>query len=1158
MAEAMKTKNYLSSLRNVAILLAALNLLGATESKATTKTAISTGTWSTSTIWSPVGVPQSSDDVIIITGVTVTISTAQSVNSVTVNSGATLTWSNSSVLTIDGNLTVSGLVSMNGGNITQTDNSASFIVTNSGTFEWQPGNNTAAGATLFTNSTEYFSMYSTLKIKCWYDYTNTPLGNVVSGNFGNLQISSKVSNNNYVEWNQNNQFQTHQILGTLSIIDGWVTLDRSGSISNTTIGGISLLNSNSTFIAHRGNDPSGFTLNTYSISNTGGVFNGILDGNGNVNLYVDGDITNSGYFNVINNDGVPNTSNGNATFTVTGTFTQTDGDSRIIYNIATTSSGIFNATFGNIEFDGGIFMGQYACHAAAQTCSLIVNNNINASFSHGNEKFRGLGLTSLSGNNNTAQFYFYVGGNVSIAATSNGAEFTTSAGTGFESAQINGTFSISGGQTSVDYGTGQASHNSTFVVNVNMIVQNGILNLSRLNGTTDITVGGSLTVTNGTLSLKGGTGTANMTVMGNFTQTGGSVNLHANNAVVSMSPVTLTVLGDFTQSGGTINFDANGSYVSAEDQIIIKGANFNLTGTGAATMTQAAAGTNPIFGYLRFMRQGTTTFNRANAWHNLAQIKIVVDSGTTVNVSGGNMQLASHANAGTDYLTVKSGGTLNLNGYQVYSNASFANSGMRVENGGTLSTKNLFGLYDGSASAAIKSTGNMNFYLGATSTVEYAGLINQIVTGIGAGVATTDNHKYGILAINFKGTSNINYVYPTSSNVYARTRLQMVSGELFLNGYTVTIENGSPDAISRSGGYIKSESPYGSNNSYIKWKNVSSGSYVFPFGKNSNYYLPVTFSPSGRATGDVMIRTRNTSTDNQPMPIDPSNLSAITLSASLDPINNVIDRWWDISAPGLTADVTLTYAGDENTLANALRNGPLSIQQFNNGSWNTVTNAGTGVTSGTGTATVSGTSLFTSWTVSTQGSAPLPIQLVNFTATHQTAAVLLSWTTAMEVNNDFFTLEKSRDGSSFTFLTKIKGAGNSSRPLHYKYNDNDLTEGVIYYRLKQTDFDGKSTYSNTVSVNLGNIYNVNEISFDNVFPNPFVNQVTVMFTSSKSQKVEIKMTDMAGKIIVSQQMESIAGTNNYKYTVPEELPNGIYLVQLSTPSKSITQRIVKK
>ena len=1154
----MKSNNYFLSLRIAAILLVAIFVCGIGEVKATTKTAVLTGDWSLSTTWSPLGAPQQSDDIIIVTGVTVTISGNQIIKNVTVNTGATLTWSNNSTLTLDGDLNVSGIVTMNGGNITQTKSGAVFSITNGGTFEWQPGNNTVSGATLFTNSTEYFSPASTLKIKQWYDYTNTPLGNVVSGNFGNLFMSSKANGNSVYEWNQNNQFQSHQILGTLTITDGWITLDKSGSISNTSIGAISIATPSSVFYAHRGNHPGSFTLNVNSITNAGGSFSGILNGNGNITLNVDGDITNSGDFKVISNDGVPNTSNGNATLNVTGTFYQLAGDARLIYNIATTSSGIFTATIGNIEFDGGIFMGQYGCHNAAQTCSLTVTNNINAIFSSGSEKFRGLGLTSLSGNNNTAKFYFYVGGNLTITSSSNGAEFTTSASSGNETNIINGTFQTSGGQTNIDYGTGQASHNSTLTVNGNMIVQSGTLNLSRLNGTTDILIGGNVNVSNGTLSVKGGTGTANMTINGNFTQTNGTFNLHSNNSVVAMAPVTVTVMGDFTQSGGTINFDANGSSVSAEDQLIIKGANFTLGGVGAASMIQAGAGTNPVFGYLKFMRQGITTFNRSNAWHNLAQIKIVIGTGTTVNVSGGNMQLASHATAGTDYLTIDSGAVLNMNGYQIYSNATYANSGMRVQNGGMLSIKNLFGLYDGSTAGAIKSSGNMNFYLGETSIVEYSGLINQIITGTGVGVATTNNHKYGILRVNFKGTDDLNYVYPTSSNVFVRTQMQVNSGEIFLNGNTITVESGLDNAITRKTGYVKSESPLASNNSYLKWKNVSSGTYVFPFGKKSFYYLPVTFIPNGNTTGDVMIRTRNTGMDNEPLPLNPINLSAVSLRSAVDAEANVIDRWWDISAPGFTADVTLTYASDENTVSSSLRSGPLSIDQFNNGSWTTVNNAGTGVTAGTGTASVTGTSLFSSWTISTQINSPLPIQLINFTATRQDASVLLAWTTASELNNDYFTLEKSLDGSNFSFLAKVKGAGNSTRPIHYKHSDNDLTEGVIYYRLKQTDYDGRFTYSKVVNVNLGNIYNIGEITIENVFPNPFTEQVSIQYNSSKKQNVELKITDMGGKVIVSEKLQSSSGTNTYQYSASNDLPGGIYLITLSTSNKTLTQRIVKK
>ncbi len=135
----MYVKNYFFSFRHFAILLVTI-LFGINESRATTKTAILSGDWSLAINWSPLGVPQASDDVVIVTGITVTISSNQSINSVTVNSGATLTWSNSSTLTIDGNLMVSGLVKMNGGNITQTEAGAVFGITNSGTCSLTPPN----------------------------------------------------------------------------------------------------------------------------------------------------------------------------------------------------------------------------------------------------------------------------------------------------------------------------------------------------------------------------------------------------------------------------------------------------------------------------------------------------------------------------------------------------------------------------------------------------------------------------------------------------------------------------------------------------------------------------------------------------------------------------------------------------------------------------------------------------------------------------------------------------------------------------------------------------------------------------------------------------------------------------------------------------------
>lgn len=116
------------------------------------------------------------------------------------------------------------------------------------------------------------------------------------------------------------------------------------------------------------------------------------------------------------------------------------------------------------------------------------------------------------------------------------------------------------------------------------------------------------------------------------------------------------------------------------------------------------------------------------------------------------------------------------------------------------------------------------------------------------------------------------------------------------------------------------------------------------------------------------------------------------------------------------------------------------------------------------------------------GSA-LPIQLVSFTAERMaTGKILIKWTTAAEINNDYFTVERSHNGVHFEPIEMVQGAGNSTTTLHYKISDDRPIKGINYYRLKQTDFDGKYSYSPIVSVNytpataLSSIYHI--------FPNP--------------------------------------------------------------------------
>jgi hypothetical protein len=86
----------------------------------------------------------------------------------------------------------------------------------------------------------------------------------------------------------------------------------------------------------------------------------------------------------------------------------------------------------------------------------------------------------------------------------------------------------------------------------------------------------------------------------------------------------------------------------------------------------------------------------------------------------------------------------------------------------------------------------------------------------------------------------------------------------------------------------------------------------------------------------------------------------------------------------------------------------------------------------------------------------LPIELIEFNGRYYNQGLKLYWSTSSEINNDYFILYKSFDGTNFQEVTKIKGRGNSNTMVKYEYVDHDLCEGIVYYNLKQVDYDGNS------------------------------------------------------------------------------------------------------
>lgn len=1112
------------------------------------KNSISSGSWSTTTVWSPAGIPQSGDQVIINSGHVITLAMDAGAGTLIVLHGAEFNIFSGYLFTLHGDLTVNGKLSMNGGDINLV-NSSAFTLGSNATFIWEPGNNSNTGATLFTNGFENFDSTSTLIIKKWYDYSNIPLASVVSGNFGNLTLNS-LSGNLLYQWNQNNQFETHKILGTLTIEQGWIVLDKSGSISNTAIGNINLATANAYLDFHNGNHNGSFTVSTEKITNTGGELIGIYNGNGNIELNVSGDFINKGNVVMIYNTGVPNVGNGNATVKVSGDYNQSSGDFRTIFNLTTTNAGIADLTFKNINLTGGIWMGQYACHTNGDLSTCTVSGNLYINFTSASGKFRVNGLTSLSGIFNNSKTNFVVNGSLIIAGNPS-AEFTSSGSIGAESIIVNGNILISSGTNNFNMGSHQLSLNTMGGV----IITGGNTSFSKSPGVLNATIHGNFNQSGGVFSIKGNTGAAQMVVNGNWSVTGGATLLHSNVTIPSNDVVELVLKGNFSQTGGIINYDDNNSSMAAH-AIQITGAQYNIGGNGI--ITRAGAGTSNVFGVLNFSKAGVISFHRPGTSHSVQQVKQVVQNGCTVEVVTGNLQVASHSLASCDYFKVTPGGTLIMGLAKIITNSQAARSGIKVENNGRFSLQNTNGLYNGFENACISASGNMNYYLAPQSIVEYCGNESQVLTGTGLGLATTNDHKYGVLEINFNGTPDDENIFLTNSNVYVRTTLRLIKGQLKLANNTITIESGNATAISRVDGYIKSESFTAENKSFIKWLNLDDSLHIFPFGTNRFEYLPFSFTPVSGMGGTVSVATRASGPDNLPLPAG-GNLPAVShlkRNGTDISVSSVIDRWYHISAPGYNANVILSYRGSENTLADSLAGSELAMQAWDGSKWTNSSGSGSNVKQGIGTISINNATVFNHWIISTRTQYLISNNIFAFDAIVKNKTVELDWAVnnVSQIRN--FIVETSVDDITYKSIGDIPVQFNNGEDGKYSVMDEQPVEGISWYRIKQENHDGKIYFSNTETIQYDKSY-TSGFAITSIAPNPFSDHFTVSFNAPEPGITLFQLTNSAGQIIKTEQITTNEIINKYEYSEKQNLMPGIYVLTLKNGNSVITRKLFK-
>jgi len=169
---------------------------------------------------------------------------------------------------------------------------------------------------------------------------------------------------------------------------------------------------------------------------------------------------------------------------------------------------------------------------------------------------------------------------------------------------------------------------------------------------------------------------------------------------------------------------------------------------------------------------------------------------------------------------------------------------------------------------------------------------------------------------------------------------------------------------------------------------------------------------------------------------------------------------------------------------------------------------------------------------------PLPITLLSFDAQPENGNVLLNWSTATEMNSDFFTIERSSDAINFTELTTVKAAFNSSNRKNYTAIDNKALAGTSYYRLKLTNTDASTETFNIVSI----LFEDKAPTVFSLYPNPNKGEFMLDFSGiENNHEVQIIISDINGSVVYDNVFYSkTISQNQVKLNLSEKAPPGTY------------------
>lgn len=299
----------------------------------------------------------------------------------------------------------------------------------------------------------------------------------------------------------------------------------------------------------------------------------------------------------------------------------------------------------------------------------------------------------------------------------------------------------------------------------------------------------------------------------------------------------------------------------------------------------------------------------------------------------------------------------------------------------------------------------------------------------------------------------------------------------------------------------------------------------------------VNFGANSNTEPAVSIKSQGT--------VNPGNVN-VKVKRGKEPNSNtqMIKRSVEIDATTQPDNVELVFYYCESEL-NGLNESDLALYSFYNNTWHYV---GGVVDTINHKITATGVNHFSKWSAGPNTGSSLPISLLSFKGEFSGESVVLSWETATEENNDFFTIEHSQDGINFELVGTQVGAGNSNSIIEYGIVDQNPYNELTYYRLKQTDFDGKFEYFPPIAVTYKTASS--SLSVVKFGPNPFFDNVNIEINSDVENVVYVQIFSMNGTLIRSMNFECHMGHNTIKLDDLGALKAGTYIAQIYTKTQS--------